>query len=197
VKGVPVIDADQVAREVVQPGQPALAAVVEAFGEQMLRGDGTLDRRRLGEAVFADPAARRRLETILHPAILGEMGRRIESLRRRPHPPPLLIAVLPLLFEAGCEAMVDGVAVVSASRREQIRRLRARDGLSRQEAVQRLEAQMPLEEKTARADWVIDTEAGPEAVDARVETLLAGWLSADGASASPAQEGSDCGPANA
>lgn len=196
IRGVPIVDADQVAREVVRPGKPALAAVLEAFGQQMLRPDGTLDRRRLGEAVFADQTARRRLEAILNPAILAEMGRQIEALRRQPQPPPLVIAVLALLFEARCEAMVDGVLVVSASREEQIRRLMARDGLSRQEAVRRLEAQMPLAEKTARADWVIDTETDAEAVNARVQALLSTWLSANGASAGLAQEGPGDGPAN-
>jgi dephospho-CoA kinase len=192
---VPVIDADEVARQVVRPGEPALQAVVAAFGREMLQPDGALDRRRLAERVFADPAARRRLEAILHPAILREMGRQTESLRRLPDPPPVVIAVIPLLFEARCEGTVDGILVVSAGREEQIRRLMARDGLTREQALQRLQAQWPLEEKAARADWVIDSEAGPEAVEARVDALLSEWLAAS-AGCCRAQEGHRNGPSN-
>jgi len=181
---------------VVRPGEPALRALLEAFGESMLRPDGALDRRRLAELVFSDPSARRRLEAILHPAILAEMRQRLESLRRQPEPPPVVIAVLPLLFEAGCEPMVDGVLVVAASREEQIRRLMARDRLSREEALKRLEAQWPLAEKIAHADWVIDSEADAETLDVRIRELLAAWLTAGGEGAGQTQEGRAARPAN-
>jgi dephospho-CoA kinase len=190
------VDADVVAREVVRPGEPGLAAVVEAFGQGMLRSDGTLDRRRLGRLVFADPAARRRLEAILHPAILEAMRRRLDALRRQPEAPPLVIAVVPLLFEAGCESLADGVLLVSASREEQVRRLVARDGLTREEALQRLEAQMPLEEKAGRADWVIEGETDTETANARIDALLAAWLSESRAGTGLAEKGKPGKPAN-
>jgi dephospho-CoA kinase len=196
LRGVPVLDADEVAREVVEPGQPALAEIVQVFGRGILRRDGTLDRGRLGRIVFSDPAQRRRLEGIVHPAILARMERQIAGLRARQTPPPVVLAVLPLLFEAGCEGLVDGVLVASVSPEEQVRRLTARDGLSRAEAMARIAAQMPLEEKEARADWVVNTEVDPETLQADVDRLLAAWLSMGRRGACQAQEGPRGGPAN-
>ena len=124
------------------------------------------------------------------------MERQIQALRERPQPPPVVLAVLPLLFEAGCQRLVDGVLVASVSPQAQLRRLMARDGLSREEAQERIAAQMPPDEKAARADWVIDTEADPQALEGQVEALLGAWLSAGRKGASQAQEGPQDGPAN-
>lgn len=196
LKGVPIVDADAIARQVVAPGQPTLEAVAQAFGEGVLGPDGALDRARLAGIIFSDAAARERLNAIMHPAILSEMGRQIESLRRQPQQPAVAVAVLPLLFEAHCEPLVDGVLVARVSPQEQIRRLMARDGLGRDEAQRRVKAQMPLEEKTARADWVIDTETDAETLSDSLEGLLTAWREAGRGGGFQGQEGPEGGPAN-
>lgn len=167
--GAPVIDADQVAREVVAPGTPGLSAVIEAFGRDYLAPDGTLDRRRLGQLVFADPAARRRLEAIIHPEVIRAMRSRAEALERAGS--RVVVLEVPLLFEAGLAGEVDKVVVVDAPEEERLARVVTRDGLSPEEARERLAAQLPLAEKVRWADYVIDN-AGPwEKTRLQVERL--------------------------
>jgi len=153
--GAAIVDTDEIAREVTAPGSPALQEIIGAFGPEILTAQGTLDRKRLGSLVFSDEPARRRLEAITHPRILAEMRRRLEQLRRRPQPPPVALAVIPLLYEVGAESEVDTVVVVSVPAAEQVRRLMAREGLSREQAQARVQAQMPVAEKERRADFVI------------------------------------------
>lgn len=153
--GAVVVDADQLAREAVAPGRPALAALVEIFGSEILRDDGHLNRDFLGRLVFADAEARKKLNAIVHPAIAELAEQRLNELRTRTDI-PLIVYEAPLLFEAGAEGRVDRVLVVTIDPEIQLHRLMARDGLSETAARQRMEAQMPLQEKLARADYVID-----------------------------------------
>ncbi len=168
--GAVVIDADLIAREVVAPGQPALAMIVEAFGPGILRPDGSLDRKALGALVFADPDLRKKLEEITHPFIIArikeELARLAESC-----PDGVVVLDAPLLFEAGLEGLVDEVWVVYVDAATQLARLMSRDGLTRAEAEQRLAAQIPLAEKARRADRVIDNSGTPEATRAQVNRL--------------------------
>lgn len=152
--GAPVVDADALARAVVAPGTPALAAIVEAFGPGVLTAGGALDRKALGAKVFADPAARRRLEAITHPAIRAAMQAETARLASQGHPVAFYDAAL--LYEVGLEEAMSLVVVVHAPREAQLARLAARDGLSRAEAEARLAAQLPVEEKAARADVVVE-----------------------------------------
>jgi dephospho-CoA kinase len=167
--GVPVIDADQLARDVVAPGTPGLRAVAERFGSHLIKPDGTLDRAALGGIVFSDRGARASLEAIIHP----EVRRRIrEWFAQLPHDTRLAIADIPLLFETGQEHDFDRVIVCVCDPFEQVRRVMARDGLSEEDARKRLAAQWPIEEKAARAHYVIRTD-GPHAdTDAQIGLVL-------------------------
>jgi dephospho-CoA kinase len=166
-RGAEIIDADELAREVVLPGQPALEEVAQRFGGDMLRPDGTLDRPRLGAVVFADPDARRDLELITHPRITVLMQERITQALRGPAP---LVAVdIPLLFENGRESLFEGVLLVYAPQEVQIRRMRERNGLDADAAALRLAAQIPIEEKRDRATWVIDNSGDLDATASAVD----------------------------
>ncbi len=154
-RGAAVVDADQIAREVVEPGTPGLAAVVETFGDEVRADDGALDRARLAEIVFADPASRHRLEAITHPLILARIAERVAALAERR--PPLIAVDVPLLFEADRRSdFPDGVLLVFADEATQLRRLRARDGLRGEAARRRIAAQLPIDRKRDLATWVID-----------------------------------------
>jgi dephospho-CoA kinase len=171
--GASVIDADELAREAVRPGERALDEVAARFGRDVLLPDGSLDRSRLGAIVFADPAARRDLERITHPRITELMQKRIADALAGPAP---LVAVdIPLLFENAREAMFEGVLLVYAPPEVQIRRLRERNGLDEAAALQRLAAQLPIDEKRDRATWIIDN-SGRLAATSRAVDLW--WESA-------------------
>ncbi len=148
---------------------PALDEIRTAFGENVILPDGTLDRRRLGGIVFSDTAKRRQLEEITHPRIRETMARRIDDAARRGQP---VIAEIPLLFESDASlALVDVVIVVYISPELQLQRLMARDGLSREEAQARIDAQLPLAEKVMRADFVIDNEGDPASTRSQVARI--------------------------
>jgi dephospho-CoA kinase len=165
--GASVIDADELAREAVRPGERALDEVAARFGRGVLLPDGNLDRGRLGAIVFADPEARRDLERITHPRIAELMQERIATAIAGPAP---LIAVdIPLLFENAREAMFEGVLLVYAPLEVQLRRLRERNGLDEAAAMQRLAAQLPIDEKRDRATWVIDNGDGLDATSRAVD----------------------------
>ena len=165
--GASVIDADELAREAVRLGEPALDEVAARFGREVLLPDGNLDRGRLGEVVFADPEARRDLERITHPRINELMGERIATALAGPAP---LVAVdIPLLFESAREAMFEGVLLVYAPPEVQVRRLRERNGLDEAAALQRLAAQLPIDEKRDRATWIIDNSDGIDATSRAVD----------------------------
>ncbi len=162
--GATVIDADRVAHEVMRAGTPVHRAVVEAFGPEILRPDGEIDRARLGARVFSDPQALAQLEAIVHPAVLEEVARRIAAA-----PTPVVVVEAIKLIESGLAEAFDALWVTTCSFEEQVRRLMADRGLSRQDAQQRVHAQPPQEAKIARADVVISTNGSLEETRAQVE----------------------------
>ena len=168
--GAHVLDADRIAREIVPPGSPALARIARAFGREMLRPDGTLDRAALGAVVFADAGKRRVLEGILHPLILDEIDRRVAELERG-DPEGMVFVEAALIFELGRQAEFDALVVVWADEEQQRRRMMQRDNLSLEEAGRRLDAQMPLSEKRGRAQFVIDNSGDQAACRADAERV--------------------------
>lgn len=170
-RGMPVIDADQLAREVVEPGQPALAAVAAEFGADLLGPDGRLDRRRLRALVFADAARRARLEAILHPAILAALEARVASVSA-----PYVVLAMPLLVESNLESSVARVLVVDCSPALQMARLAARDGETSDAAAAILAAQAHRERRLAAADDVLDNTGTLAALDAQVGALHERYL---------------------
>lgn len=156
--GLPVVDADELSRRVVAPGTPGLAAIVERFGPSVIDDGGALDRGALGRIVFGNPAARRELEAIVHPRVqqaAAEELARIAATGRE-----LACYEVPLLFETGQQDAYRPVVVVAVDEATQLERAMQRDGLGAGEARARIAAQMPLAEKVARADYVIDN-SGP------------------------------------
>ena len=167
--GAAIISADELAREIVRPGEEALSRLVARFGPGILQADGTLDRKALGEIIFADPEARQDLNRITHPAIARLAADRINALQ---HQGVLLIIYeAPLLFEAGAESRVDRIVVVTAPVEVQRRRLMARDGLDERAAEARIAAQMPLADKVRRADFVVDNAGSLDDLAAKVRDL--------------------------
>ncbi len=154
-EGARVIDADLLSREVVLPGQPAYAKIVEEFGSQLVLEDGSLDRKALGAIVFADPARRKRLEEITHPAI-GARQQRILSVLDEEGFEGIVLWDAALLFESGGVAKMDRVVVVFADPETERKRLMERDGLSLADARARIASQMPIADKALLADHVID-----------------------------------------
>lgn len=169
--GVSVVDADQLARRVVEPGRPALEDIREGFGDAVLGPDGRLDRGVLGALVFQDPAARARLEAIVHPRVAAEAEREIQRLLTE-MPGGVVVYDVPLLYETGASGRFDLVAVVYVPRAEQLRRLCARDGLAREDAERRLASQLDIEEKARRADAVLDNRGSREELRAQVLELI-------------------------
>jgi dephospho-CoA kinase len=159
--GAALVDADRIAREIVEPGQPPLAQIVERFGQAVLHEDGTLNRKKLGEIVFADEAKRKALEAITHPAIRAVMRERMDKLQREA-PNRLVVVDVPLLYESGLQSLFEEVMVVYVPRSVQLERLMKRDGLSKADAERRLNAQMDIEEKKRLADIVIDNSGSLE-----------------------------------
>lgn len=153
--GAVVVDADEISHALTAPGGEALPAIREAFGEEVFLPDGALDRRKLGDLVFADEGRRRALEAIVHPATQREMLRRIDEAAAQ----GAQVAVLdvPLLYETGMDALCDEVWVTLLDREAQALRLMSRDRLSREQADARIMSQMPPAEKAARAAQVIKT----------------------------------------
>jgi dephospho-CoA kinase len=166
--GVPVIDADVLARTAVARGSPALAAVAARFGASVLLPGGSLDRAALGRIVFSDRAARADLEAIVHPEVYRRISEWFVTL---PATTRLAIADIPLLFETGHEHDFDRVIVCACDPAEQLRRVMVRDGLTEREARARLDAQWPIEEKVRRADHVINTDTTVADTESQVRTL--------------------------
>ncbi len=153
--GAYVIDADKLARQVVQPGKPAWKDIVRSFGWQVLRPDRRLDRRALARIVFEHRTKLARLNAIVHPRVAREQARLTREIARK-DPRAVVIYDVPLLFEAGAHQRVDTTIVVTADRRTQLARLQARNGFSKAEALRRLRAQLPLAKKVRMADYVLD-----------------------------------------
>jgi dephospho-CoA kinase len=163
--GATVIDADRIAREVVMPGAPALAALTRALGSGVLAPDGSLDRQRLRELIFSDPGTRGIVESILHPAIISELVRQADAASG-----PYQVLVIPLLVESGRRQLVNRVLVVDCTEEQQIERLMRRDGETRQNAARALAAQATRDERLAAADDVIVNDKDP----AKLVELVAG-----------------------
>jgi len=168
--GAPVIDFDLLAREVVEPGQPALKDIVGYFGEEILLKDGSLDREKLSGIVFRDVEKRKILESFTHPRIYEASERRIKKIVEE-DPNAIIQLDIPLLIEQNLQHMVHKVLVVYIPREKQIERLMERDGISREWAVDRLGAQMPIDEKLGWADFVINNEKTLEETKKQVEDL--------------------------
>jgi dephospho-CoA kinase len=153
--GAVVIDADALAKAVVQPGKAAWQDIVRRFGKSILNPDRTINRQALGAIVFRHPAKRRMLERLIHPRVAREQRRLTREAARKDRD-AVVIYDVPLLFEAGIAKRVEKIIVVTADQKTQIARLKKRNGLSRAEALRRIRSQMPLTQKIRRADLVID-----------------------------------------
>jgi dephospho-CoA kinase len=166
--GADIIDADQLARDVVEPGQPALEEIAATFGRDILSPDGRLDRGKLADIIFADGSARAKLDAITHPRIRERMEAEVGT---RGTGPGVLILDIPLLYENARAGTVEKVIVVWVDPQTQLRRLSERDGLTAEAARQRVAAQMPLDAKRARADHVIDNSGSRENTRRQVEAI--------------------------
>lgn len=170
--GIPVIDADQISREVVAPGEPALATIAELFGSPVLTNDGALDRSRMRELIFADSSLRRRLEAVLHPLIKQRMlaqAARLDS--------PYVILAIPLLLEAGWYELVERILVIDCPVELQISRTIHRDGISRKQAEAILAAQIGRDERLSRADDLVENDGDLDKLRRQIEELHQRYLS--------------------
>ena len=170
-RGAPIVDADVVAREIVAPGSPALDEIVARFGEQVLDAQGQLDRKVLGKIVFSDGIALAALGQITHPRIAAESRRRLAEISQRGQQVALYEAAL--IVENQLHLGMDGLIVVSIPLEQQIQRLMHRDGIDRDAAENRVGAQLPLADKVAVADHVIDNSGTLEETEARVAAIWA------------------------
>jgi dephospho-CoA kinase len=168
--GAAVVDADRIAREVLTPGGPAYGDVVRAFGPEVVRPDGTLDRKALAARVFADAAARQRLNALTHPHIRRRMAEESARLAARSDI-EVIVLDIPLLLDTTDGRDLDGIVVVYADECVRQQRLVAREGLSEEDARRRMAAQIPLQDKVARADWVIDNNGPPDRTRAQVQAV--------------------------
>lgn len=175
--GAVVIDADRVAHELQAPGQPIFEAIISAFGREVVGDDGRIDRRTLGDIVFADPKARARLEGILHPAIIAECERRIQQAASSGSAVCLLDAAL--LIESGRHTRFDTIILVEASEAVQLERLTTRMGIGRDEAMRRIRSQMPAEHKRRHAHFTIDNGGHLEETARQVKEV---WAQLEGLS---------------
>ncbi|MEZ0119493.1 MULTISPECIES: dephospho-CoA kinase [Heyndrickxia] len=172
-KGFTIVDADIAARKVVEPGELAYEQIIEAFGEGILLQDLTLDRKKLGALIFADEALRMKLNSIVHPAVRAWMTR--EKDRAIENGKKTVFLDIPLLFESRLTYMVERTILVYVDEETQLKRLMARNGLSEKEAQMRIRAQMPLSEKKALADAVLDNNGSLEETKQQLEKIVSDW----------------------
>ncbi|TMN21144.1 dephospho-CoA kinase [Lentibacillus cibarius] len=170
---IPVIDADKISREVVMPGETAYEQIVEMFGESILRDDKTIDRKKLGDIVFADEKKRKQLNSVVHPAVRERMLKKRDA--KAASGEKCVVLDIPLLFESKLTHLVDKTVVVYVDEEVQLERLMNRDGYSEKEAYQRIHAQMPVKEKAALADAVINNNGTKQASYQQLESLLRVW----------------------
>lgn len=169
--GVPIIDADELARQVVMPGQAAYEEIVQRFGPTIVTDSGELDRRQLRESVFSDPADRARLEEIVHPRVYAEIKKQLDSLDS-----PYAIVVVPLLIESGGRKLVDRVLVVDTPPETQIERTNRRDGTARRTIKKILAAQLDRSTRLSAADDVIENSSSMETLEEAVSDLHRRYL---------------------
>ena len=172
-KGFPIVDADEIARLVVEPGSPVLLEISRAFGQGILHADGSLNRQKLGERIFSNAEERQKLNGIIHPAIRQEM------LRQKEHwistGSNTIIMDIPLLFESKLQSFVDKIIVVSVTPEIQKERLIARNVLSEEEADARIRSQLPIEEKELSADAVLRNDGPVEETENQLMEVLSKW----------------------
>ena len=166
-----IIDADQIARELVQPDKPAWNELIRAFGKEILQEDGSIHRRKLADKVFTEPQQRKVLNQILHPRIEEEMDRRIKEIGQK-DPEAIVVIDAPLLVELGMHRKVDRLIVVTSTQMQQLERLKERDGRSPEEALRVFSSQMPVEEKVKLADFVIRNEGSLEETKKRAKEVF-------------------------
>lgn len=175
--GYPIVDADQVARQVVEPGSETLAEIEEAFGNDVILPDGGMDRKRVGDIIFNDPASRKRLNDIIHPAIREEMMRQRTAFLEAGH--GTVIMDIPLLFESRLLHFADKILVVSVTEENQLERLMERNGLSEKEARARIASQLPMSVKEEGADAVIYNNGTIEETKWQLNRILEQWSTGD------------------
>ena len=168
--GAPIIDFDLIARQVVEPGTPALANIIDYFGRQVLQPDGRLDRKRLSQIVFRDIEKRKKLESFTHPPIYQEFFKQVNDITAQ-KPNCIIQVVIPLLIELNLQYLFDTIVVVYVSAEEQIKRLAVRDGITTEEAANILKAQLPIEDKKAFASFVVNNEQGLNETKKQVEAV--------------------------
>ncbi len=178
-RGAVIIDADQLARQVVEPGNPTLEKIAEVFGSQVLTTAGGLDRDLLGSLIFADESKRNQLNAIIHPAIAALADAQMRELAGR-RDIPLLVYEAPLLYEVGADARVDRVLLIRVDPQVQLQRLMSRNGFSELEARQRIASQMDQSEKERRADFVIDNSGSLELTLEQVDQFWSRWVASGG-----------------
>lgn len=171
--GLPIVDADQVARKVVEKGEPTLQKIVEAFGEEILTENGEMDRAKVGAIVFHDEEKRKLLNSIIHPAIRAEMLRQRDEYIQNGE--KAVVMDIPLLFESKLQHFVEKILVVTVDENVQLKRLMERNNFSEDEAMARIHSQMPLTEKVKQADAVIYNNGTLEETKQQVEKILHNW----------------------
>jgi len=172
-KKITVIDADVIAKQAVEKGMPAYRQIVEAFGKDILLENGDIDRKKLGSIVFTDEQKRLKLNQIVHPAVRAEMlKQRDEAIARKEQ---FVVLDIPLLYESGLDYLVGKVLVVTVPADIQLKRLMERNSLTEEEAMSRITSQMPLADKTKKADAVIDNSGSLEHTKHQLEEVLSGW----------------------
>jgi len=171
--GVPSLDADHYARAVVEPGLPAYREIVEEFGREVLDDEQRIDRAALGREVYRDADSRRRLEELTHPRIWTAIWKECARLEHRGA--PIAVVSAALLVESGYHTRFDGMLVVHCPPEEQLRRIQTRDGFTAEQALRRVEAQMPISDKIAIADWLIDTTGTRAETALLVAALVRRW----------------------
>ena len=167
--GVPVIDADEIAHEVIAPQTPAWKQIFERYGKAVLLADDVVDRKTLAQIVFQDQEERKFLESVIHPHVREEIEQRVAKLSKDGY--PFVIAEIPLLYETGWQKLFDAVIVVRCNEEQEIERCRQKFGFEREETLLRLRTQYPLERKVAAADRVIDNDGGLEETKVQVTRL--------------------------
>jgi len=170
-EGAYIIDADQIARELVQPHKPAWNEIIRAFGKEILQEDRSVDRKELADKIFADPEQRKVLNQILHPRIKEEIARRAREIGQK-NPEAIVVIDAPLLVELGMHHNVDRLIVVTSTQTQQMERLKKRDGRSPEEALRLLSSQMPVEEKEKLADFVVRNEGSLEEMKKRAKEVF-------------------------
>ncbi|MGM7720884.1 dephospho-CoA kinase [Metabacillus sp. Hm71] len=171
--GIRVIDADKISREVVEVGQPAYKQIIETFGEEILHEDLTLHREKLGALIFSDETKRKQLNEIVHPAVRQEMLKQTQEEKERQA--KAVILDIPLLFESSLTYMVDKTVLVYVNEDTQLKRLMERNGFSEEEAMMRINSQMPLKDKVKLSDEIIDNNGSIEETTIQINKLLMKW----------------------